>query len=575
MSVIQRPLEIDLLCQKLDSDFGNLIVGTGNNAEAKRSNFFSKAIAAFVIHADARASLEDAVNASIDGGLDHGIDSVFIGNDQTVWLVQSKYKSTGSGEPELGDVSKFRDGVADLLHGKFERFNGALQAKHSEITAALNSEHARVKVILAYTGTAVANDRRHIFAELERSFNSTNPNFLRCYAYGLTSLHDFHLNSNAIAPIEAVVDLQDFGIASEPYKVLYGRMSAKQLTKLWVANGDNLVERNIRKFKGSTSVNAGMRETIEQEAEHFFHFNNGVTFLCNSIAEQHPRDANRKNGKFRIRGLSIINGAQTVGAISGKDESYYDTNPVEVLVTFISLENAPDGFGDKVTQSRNSQNAVNLEDFAALDEKQIILRDTLQLSNIDYLIKKGESDPSLSDTCFDVKELAAFLACTKTNPDWPAFIVAAKSDKKKLFGRRGLVPETDPLHQAYDQLFTDSITAKYAWRVVQIGRFVERALRSRARAETTGAQTPPAGEILKHGIWLILHVIFIKYPLQNGSELGLTESEKLQLSSQIDTVAQKLVEVVQAQVWGKEARSIFENKSDCLAIKGRLMAALA
>lgn len=575
MSDTQRPLELDLLCQKLDSDFSNLIVGAGKSDEAKRSNFLSKAIAAFVLSIDAGATLDIAVKSSIDGGLDHGIDSVYIANDQTIWLVQSKYKSTGVGEPELGDVSKFRDGVSDLLHGRFDRFNGALQKRQAEIANALNSEHAKVKVILAYTGTAIANDKRDIFADLERAFNSTNPDFLQCFAYGLATLHDLHLNCNETEAIEAIIDLQDFGLASQPYKVLYGRMSAKQLTILWNRHQDNLVERNIRKFKGSTVVNKGMQETIEQESEHFFHFNNGVTFLCNSVTEQHPRDANRKSGRFRVRGLSIINGAQTVGAISGKAELYYDANPVEVLATFISLENAPDGFGDKVTQSRNSQNAVSLEDFAALDEKQIILRNTLSLSGIEYLIKRGESDPPLSDNCFDVKELATFLACLKTNSNWPAFIVAAKSDRKKLFGRRGLVAETDPLHQAYDQLFTDSITTKYAWRVVQIGRLIERIIRARARAETSGIHEPSAGEILKHGIWLLMHVVFIKIPLQNGSELTLTEQEQLQISSQVDTIAQKLVDIVQAQVWGKEPRALFENKSDCKTIKGSLMAALA
>jgi hypothetical protein len=356
-------------------------------------------------------------------------------------------------------------------------------------------------------------------------------------------------------------------------------MPAKQLTSLWSRHQDRLVERNIRKFKGSTTVNEGMHETIEQESEHFFYFNNGVTFLCTSFNEQQPRDTHRRAGKFRVRDLSIINGAQTVGAISRKDEAYYDANPTEVLATFISLENAPDSFGDRVTQSRNSQNAVGLEDFAALDEKQIVLRDTLKLSGIDYLIKRGESDPPLSDSCFDVKELATFLACSKTNPDWPDFVIAAKSDRKRLFGRRGLVSENDPLHQAYDQIFTDSLTAKYAWRVIQIGRFVDRTIRDRARAEMAvphGAQgLLPAGEILKHGIWLIMHVIFIKCPLQLGAELRLTEQDNINLSRQIDFVAQGLVEYVQSREWGKQPRSVFENKTDCRTIKSGLMAALA
>ena len=178
-TVIARPLELDLLCQKLDADYANRITGTGNTPESRRSNYLSKAIAAFVLHEDAGANLDEAVAASIDGGQDHGIDSVFVSTDQTIWLVQSKYKESGTGEPELGDVSKFRDGVTDLLQGRWNRFNNALQNRQAAITNALNSGVCRIKVVLAYSGTAVSDDRRDIFADLERAFNGANPDCSR------------------------------------------------------------------------------------------------------------------------------------------------------------------------------------------------------------------------------------------------------------------------------------------------------------------------------------------------------------------------------------------------------------
>lgn len=198
-----RPLELDLLCQKLDVDFAARITGTGTTPQAQRSNFYSKAIAAFVLCEEAGATPDDAVAASIDGGLDHGIDSVFIAADQTLWLVQSKYKETGSGEPDLGDVAKFRDGVTDLLHGQWDRFNVALQARQAALASVLNSGACRVRVVLVYTGTAVSDDRRDIFGDLERAFNGTNPGFVRCSAYGLGTLHDLHLDGLSTPRIDA------------------------------------------------------------------------------------------------------------------------------------------------------------------------------------------------------------------------------------------------------------------------------------------------------------------------------------------------------------------------------------
>lgn len=50
---------------------------------------------------------------------------------------------------------------------------------------------------------------------------------------------------------------------------------------------------------------------------------------------------------FHVRGLSIINGAQTVGAIAKEPIAHYDANPAMVMATFVCLDNAPDGFTDQ------------------------------------------------------------------------------------------------------------------------------------------------------------------------------------------------------------------------------------
>jgi hypothetical protein len=356
-------------------------------------------------------------------------------------------------------------------------------------------------------------------------------------------------------------------------------MDAKRLADLWAAHEEHLVDRNIRRFKGTTTVNAGLTETIRQEAQHFFYFNNGVTFLCDSITEQHPRDPNRQTGTFRIRGLSIINGAQTVGAIAREPLAHYDAHPTIVMATFVCLENAPDGFGDRVTQSRNRQNAVELEDFAALDERQAMWQQTLQMAGITYLVKQGDDDPPLSPTCFSARELAPFLACTVTTNDWQDYVTAAKADKKKLFGREGLVSATDPLRHSYERLFADSLTARQMWRIAQVGRVVVEKVRARATAEGDPANLPagalPAREILNHGAWLVLHVIFIRLQFQNGPMLALTQDEMTTISREVDLVSERLVSAVQGAQWNKQARSIFENKTDCRTVKGRLMAALA
>ena len=573
-----RPLELELLCSKLEADFGALISGIGDTPAKRRSNFFTQALAAFVLCEAAGASPAEAIEASIDGQHDHGIDSVWIDSNYTIWLLQSKYIDAGKGEPDLGDVSKFCDGVRDFMAQRWHRFNDRLQAKSAALEQAMAHKLCEFKVLLVHTGTAINDDRRALFADLEASYNRTAPGSLKCSAYGLTTLHDLHTAGQSTSKINANIELADFGQTDHPYRAFYGRLAASQLAQLWHTHQDALVERNIRRFKGSTSVNQGLGQTLANEAEHFFYFNNGVTFLCDAIKPVGLRDTTRSKGAFRVEGLSIINGAQTAGAIGRHDAAHFDANPAEVMATFICLDNAPDTFGEQVTQYRNRQNAVDLQDFASLDERQIHWRQLLKMAGIDYILKHGEDDLPASDTCFSISDAAPFLACTITANHWADFLIAAKSDQKKLFGRTGLVASTHALHNAYEKLFPDSLTARKIWRTVQIGRLVRQQMLGRSKTEADpgnlGAEYLQSKEILRHGMWLVLHVVFIRWPLQNGSGLQLSAAEMSELSIAVDQLAQSLVQVVQAQVWGKQAESVFKNRSDCQNIKDRLIVAL-
>ena len=571
-----KPLELELLCEKLNHDFSGKITGQGQNDESKRRNFISKAIAAFVLHEETTASLDDAVSASVDGGLDHGIDAILIDSNHVIWLVQSKYIDTGAGEPELGDVSKFRDGIIDLLEGRFDRFNDAIKSKKTDIENVMNSGICKVKAILAYSGTAISDNKRDIFSDIERTFNDSSPDFIRCYAYGLSTLHELHKSCLEENSIDEEIELVNFGHIQQPYKAYYGQIKAEKLFSLWNTHKHKLVEKNIRRFKGETSVNQSLKKTLDDNPEHFFYFNNGITFLCNSIVEIGSRNSNRQTGKFKVQGLSIINGAQTVGVIGSKSFEFYQQHPIHVFATFLCLNGTPDDFSIEVTQARNRQNAVSLEDFASLDDNQIRLRDTLSIAGVTYLIKQGYDDPPDSDTCFNIRELVPLLACTVTSSDWQEYVIAAKSDKTRLFQQVALTSHREKMKDAYQKLFSDSRTATEIWRIVQLGRIIKQIVKDRASGESIDHSVNlQAKDILNQGIWLIIHIVFLRTKLQNGNKLFITEDEKQRLSSEIDTISHKLVNVIQSEQWEKTAQAIFENQTDCNTIKNRLMAALA
>src|SRR5262249_31933179 len=132
-------------------------------------------------------------------------------------------------------------------------------------------------------------------------------------------------------------------------------------------------------------------------AERFWYFNNGITVLCGSIKKKPVGGNSRDSGYFECSDVSIVNGAQTVGAIHQANSTHPESvAKASVLVRFISLEDCPDGFGAEVTRATNTQNRIERRDFVALDSEQERLRTELQLEKIQYAYKSGEgvADPT-------------------------------------------------------------------------------------------------------------------------------------------------------------------------------------
>jgi hypothetical protein len=168
-----------------------------------------------------------------------------------------------------------------------------------------------------------------------------------------------------------------------------------------------------------------------------------------------------------------------------------------------------------------------------------------------------------------VQEAAIALACGQTGGDWVDFVVAAKTDRKRLFRKPAFVGDAAPLSDAYSRLFTDSLTARELWRSVQISRLAQKTIKARANGEPAEEK-----EILQQGVWLALHILSIKTQLQIGESLTLTPQEELRLSVAIDAIANQLVLSTKSQQWGKQTRSVFESKTDCHTVKRLMMPAL-
>src|SRR3546814_6407705 len=93
------------------------------------------------------------------------------------------------------------------------------------------------------------------------------------------------------------------------------------LVALHREKGKALYERNIRYFLGSSrsDVNNAIKATLHDDPASFFYLNNGVTAVCDLFEPKANRNGVKK---FKVRGLSIINGAQTDRQITRLNSSH-------------------------------------------------------------------------------------------------------------------------------------------------------------------------------------------------------------------------------------------------------------
>lgn len=174
---------------------------------------------------------------------------------------------------------------------------------------------------------------------------------------------------------EIIVDLEsDFGGAlpvlpahlnDAGYQAFLAVVPGSQLAAIYERWGARLLEQNVRVFlQARGSVNKGIRNTLENDPEMFFAYNNGITATAEGVVTR--RDSSGLVVRS-VRNLQIVNGGQTTASIhaaSRKKDIDLSKVFVQMKLSIIEPSHALDVV-PKISEFANSQNRVNAADFFA------------------------------------------------------------------------------------------------------------------------------------------------------------------------------------------------------------------
>lgn len=201
----------------------------------------------------------------------------------------------------------------------------------------------------------------------------------------------------------------------------------------------------LGKGKRKKNINSGIISSVQDEPDNFWAYNNGITALVNNY------DVNDR--KFIIHGITIINGAQTTGAISEanvSEEDFYipsrfiicnDSNVIEAIIN-----------------NNNKQNEILPSDLRSNDKQQERLR--REFKNYPALYYNGGRRDGRS---IRNKEVFDPYLVSQTVLAYHGDCVTAYNEKKTIW-------DEDKL---YNTVFIDQLTVEHIIYVYSLSRAID------------------------------------------------------------------------------------------------------
>ena len=147
------------------------------------------------------------------------------------------------------------------------------------------------------------------------------------------------------------------------YESYLAVLPGSQLARIYDRYGARLLEQNVRVFlQARGNINRGIRNTIANNPEMFFAYNNGITATAESMETVDSPNGLLLTG---LRNFQIVNGGQTTASIHAalrNKEVDLDRVFVQMKLSIVDPERALE-IVPRISEYANSQNRVSAADF--------------------------------------------------------------------------------------------------------------------------------------------------------------------------------------------------------------------
>lgn len=304
----------------------------------------------------------------VDGSGDLGVDILIkLGNQ--VHLIQSKFVS---------QKKNIDNHIVESWHRAFERLQNYKNEGNKQIIAIskdIEWESDNFFLWFVTTGrlegqTALAKDSEIVIPKSLKDFGLSLEQIESDFFDQSRIKEEIQNSKNQIAEISKITaDIYPIQVGSKRAPIVtFEEANADLTTVVMVVNSEQLVQiynqykknifaLNVRQFLGTTKKNKAIKESAKTDPERFFFYNNGVS----AVAEQ----LDIYDDHVSVKGLSIINGAQTVKSLA--DANAKSPQPKVLLrISEVRLKEKRTIL-DNIIRFNNTQNEIKNSDFRSND----------------------------------------------------------------------------------------------------------------------------------------------------------------------------------------------------------------
>lgn len=378
------------------------------------------------------ATEDDAADAIVDGANDLGIDAYLPVDfsDNKIRLFQSKYGTSHSMEA----IAKFKEDVKRLLKSDVTKMRPEL----AHLVTKIRDKNLKVECCYV-TDQEVEYENEEYFEiiDIEEIIQRLWSRIKKPAA-----------GKKSTIKLEKMLGHEN---------TILGILKLRELTEFISKNRDYVFESNIRQWmQFKTTVNKGIRETLQNAPDKFFYYNNGITIVVSNFEEL-------ENNSILLHAPQIVNGAQTSNSIVDRAKRTHNLDG-SITVTIIRADDEEDQ--NNITKYRNSQNSVRGKDLVSLMDFHKSIKSQLQNSGYFYEIQAGSFD---SKTKSQQSELKGDVIYNKYLPDNHKKVIVAKDAIQALVAGIEQRPTESysspaqflPRGSKYDDVFNEKLEDEY------------------------------------------------------------------------------------------------------------------